>query len=120
MQLSRVPSVKDTYFQHTVLTRINQRPTYASLQNCPNELKANASSVPTTLGGGLHGHLGLLLLTDTIYGSLTNNVLFVIPVNPGPFMPPAGATGPQIDAAKDVWKDLISTFPNLSQITTTK
>ena len=92
-----------------MLTKINQRPDYASLQNCPNELKANASSVPSTLGGGMHGHLGLLL-SDTIYGSLTKNVLFVIPVNPGPFVPPAGATGPQIDAAKDVWKDLNSTF----------
>ena len=50
MQLNRVPSVRDTYFQHKVLTRINQRPTYASLQNCLNELKANASSVPSTLG----------------------------------------------------------------------
>ena len=33
-----------------------------------------------------HGHLGLLL-SDTIYGSLTNNVIFVIAVNPGPFVP---------------------------------
>jgi hypothetical protein len=109
MQLSKVPSVKDTYFQHKVLTRIHHRPSYESLQNCLNELKANASSVPSTLGGGMHGHLGLLL-SDTNYGSLTNNVLFVIPVNPGPFVPPAGATGPQIDAAKDVWIELCSTF----------
>ena len=33
------------------------------------------------------GHLGLLL-SDAIYGSLTNNALFLIPVNPGPFVPP--------------------------------
>lgn len=109
MQLSRVPSVKDTFFQHKLLTRIQHRPSYESLQNCLNELKANASSVPTTLGGGLHGHLGLVL-SDAIYGTLTNNVLFQTPQNPGPFAPPAGATGAQIDAAKDVWKDLCNTF----------
>ena len=56
------------------------------------------------------GHLGLLL-SDAIYGSLTNNALFLIPVNPGPFVPPpTGATSPQIDDAKDVWKDFNSTF----------
>ena len=109
MQLNRVPSVKDTFFQHKVLTRIHHRPSYKSLTNCLNELKANAVSVPTTLGGGMHGHLGLLL-SDTAYGPLANNVLFVSPVHPGPFAPPPGGTGPQIDAAKDVWKDLCSTF----------
>ena len=109
MQLNGVPSVKDTFFQHKVLTRILHRPSYESLKNCLNELKANASSVPTTLGGGLNGHLGLLL-SDAVYGPLANNVLFVTPVHPGPFVPPVGGTGPQIDAAKDVWKDLCSTF----------
>ena len=109
MQLNRVPSVKYTFFQHKVLTRIHHRPSYKSLTNCLNELKANAVSVPTTLGGVMHGHLGLLL-SDTAYGPLANNVLFVSPVHPGPFAPPPGGTGPQIDAAKDVWKDLCSTF----------
>ena len=78
MKLSRVLSVKDTFFQHKLLTRIQHRPSYESLQNCLNELKANASSVPTILGGGMHGHLGLVL-SDATYGTLTNNVLFVTP-----------------------------------------
>ena len=54
----------------------------------------------------MHG----LLLSDAIYDTLTNNVLFVTPVHAGPFVTPAGGTGLQIDAAKDVWKDLCSTF----------
>ena len=63
---------------------------------------------PTTLGGGMHGHLGLIVSENT-YGTLTNNVLSVTPQDPGP-LPPAGATSTQIEAAKDVWKDLSSTF----------
>mmetsp|Transcript_2257 Transcript_2257/g.3160 ORF Transcript_2257/g.3160 Transcript_2257/m.3160 type:complete len:119 (-) Transcript_2257:1010-1366(-) len=90
MQLNQVRSVKDTFFQHKVLTRIHHNPSYESLKNCLNELKANSSSVPTTLGGGMHGHLGLLL-SDAIYGPLAYNVLFVIAVHPGPFFLPQAA-----------------------------
>ena len=109
MLLSRVPSVKDTYFQHKMLTRIHGNPTFEPLRNIVFQLKANAAGTPSTLGGGMFGHLGLLL-SDPIYTTLSNNVLFVIPQHPGPFAPPAGATGPQIEAAKDVWKDLCYTF----------
>jgi hypothetical protein len=82
MMLSRIPSVKDTYFHQKVLTRIHGKPIYKSLQTLTTELKANAGSVPCTM---------------------------VSPVNPGPFVPPAGGTGPQIEAAKDVWRKLQQT-----------
>ena len=105
---SRVPIVKDTYFQHKVLTRVHGQPHYESLKILLDELKANASSVPSTLGGGAYGHLGLLL-TDTRYATLSPTP-FVVPDNPGPFAPPAAGTGPQIEAAKDVWRDAKTTF----------
>ena len=98
----RIPSVKDTYFQHKMLTKIHGKPTYESLQNVSTELKANASSVPSTLGGGGNGHLGLLL-SNARYFTVAQAVLWTTPGNPGPFVPPAG-TGPQIEAAKDVWR----------------
>jgi hypothetical protein len=113
--LSRIPSVKDTYFQHKLLTKIHGKPTYESLQNGLTELKANASSVPSTLGGGHHGHLGLLL-SEARYTALTNTAPFANPGNPGPFAPPAAGRGPQIEAAKEVWKELQQTF-TLSQAT---
>ena len=109
MLLSRIPSVKDTYFQHKVLTRIHGKPTYESLQTLTTELKANAGSVPSTLGGGQHGHLGLLI-SPVRYAALVHTEPWVTPVNPGPFVPPAGGTGPQIEAAKDVWRELKQTF----------
>jgi hypothetical protein len=106
---SKIPSVKDTYFQHKVLTKIHGKPTYESLQNILTELKANASSVPSTLGGGRHGHLGMLL-TDIRYIAIPYALHWISPGNPGPFLPPLAGTGPQIEAAKDVWTGLKHTF----------
>jgi hypothetical protein len=109
MSTSRIPSVNDTYFQHKVLTRILGQPTYKTLQNLSTEIKANAASVPSTLGGGHYGHLGLILSPDR-YATLAHTVPWVSPDNPGPFIPPAAGTGPQIEAAKDVWRELKLSF----------
>jgi hypothetical protein len=105
MLSSRIPSVKDTCFQHKVLTKIHGKPTYESLQNISTELKANASSVPSTLGGGQNGHLGLLLSAARC-DALAHAVPWITPVNPGVFVPPNPGTGPQIAAASDVWREL--------------
>ena len=104
-----LPSVNDTYFQHKVLTRVHGQPTYETLQTLATEIKANASSVPSTLGGGQYGHLGLILSADR-YATLAHTVPWVSPPNPGPFDPPANGTGPQIEAAKDVWRELKLSF----------
>jgi hypothetical protein len=101
--MSSVPSVNDTYFQHKVLTRIHGPPVFETLQLLANELKANAGSVPTTLGGGLYGHLGLVV-SDQKYATLANSSPWVTPVNPGDYTPPATGTGPQLVADKDVWR----------------
>ncbi len=101
--ITRIPSVNDTYFQHKVLSKIHGKPTYESLQNISTELKANASSVPSTLGGGFNGHLGLLL-SDARYITVPNAVAWVTPGTPGLFVPPAAGTGPQIEPARAVWR----------------
>ena len=54
----------NTCFAHPVLTKITSKPTYSSLKILKDELKANAASVPSDLGGGKHGHLGLVLKDD--------------------------------------------------------
>ena len=109
MASSRIPSVTDTCFQHKVLAKIHGCPTHESLQNLSTELKANASSVPSTLGGGQHGHLGLLL-SNVRCNALANTVPWVTPGDPGPFAPPLAGTGPQIEAAHEIWRELKETF----------
>jgi hypothetical protein len=103
MSSTSIPSVNDTYFQHKVLTRIHGLPVYETLQLLATEIKANAASVPTTLGGGLYGHLGLVV-SDQKYATLANTSPWVTPVNPGTYTPPATGTGPQLVADKDVWR----------------
>ena len=57
-----VPSVEDvTNAFPTAVTKITGEPNYESLKTLKDELKANAASIPTTLGGGTHGYLGLIL-----------------------------------------------------------
>ena len=63
---SSVPSVEDfTNTFPTQVTPIVGEPTYAALKTLKDQLKANAASVPTTLGGGNHGYLGLILSPAT-------------------------------------------------------
>jgi len=110
MSLSdRLPSVNDTYFQHKVLTKVHGKPTYESLHTLQTQIKANASSVPSTLGGGLYGHLGCILSAAS-YATLPNSVPWITPVHPGPFAPPAAGTAAQIEAAREVWRALTQSY----------
>ena len=45
-------------------------PTYLSLKELRDTLKANVASVQTTLGGGSHGHLGAILPFE-VYNAIT-------------------------------------------------
>ena len=69
------------YFEFCILTKIHGEPTYETLKAMKNQLKSNACSVTSDLGGGAHGHLGLLL-TPTEY-AITSPTPYVRPVHPG-------------------------------------
>jgi hypothetical protein len=85
-------------FPTNPLTKIHGRPTYDSLNELRNELKSNASSIPTSRGGGGHGYLGLILSADD-YNTAVGQP-FNLPAAP-PLQPnhPAGATAAQIAEA---------------------
>ena len=112
MANTHVPDICEIYFQHKVLTRVSGPPTFGSLRVLVDELKANASSVPSVLGGGQYRHLGLLL-TATQFTTLSTTP-FESPINPGPFAPPDKGTEAQINATRNVWKEKHYTF-HLSQ-----
>ena len=75
-------------------------PTFESLNELTSDIKANASSIPTTRGGGDLGHL-ILTVSPAIYLTLSNNDVFNVPPNPGTlFVVPGGnPTGAQIAEA---------------------
>lgn len=114
MLSSRIPSVKDTYFQHKQLTKVHGQPSYESLHKLSTELKANAASVPSSHGGGLYGHLGLIV-SRSKYAALPLSIPWTTPISLGAFKAPITTTGKaptaaQIDAAKDEWKEHKATF----------
>ena len=76
---SSVPSVEDiTNAFPTPITKITGEPNYESLKNLKDQLKANAASIPTTLGGGNHGYLSLIL-SSAAYTTIAANQ-FIEPV----------------------------------------
>ena len=79
-----------TYFEHPTLAKIHGEPNYTMLRKMKNELMRNASSVPSDLGGGANGHLGLLL-SPVDYNYVTA-IAYVRPVHPGILVIPAGTT----------------------------
>ena len=80
-----------TTFPHQTLTKIHGRPNFLGLRRIEKELTANASSVTSTLGGGAHGHLGLVKSAAT-YNTITPGTPYVRPALPPPLIIPAGTT----------------------------
>ena len=79
---SSVPSVDDyTNAFPNHLPPIVGKPTYQTLKELKDQLKANAASIPTTLGGGNHGYLGLIL-SPAAYATISPTA-FVEPAYPG-------------------------------------
>ena len=74
----------DEYFPHKQLTKIPGHPDTKSLQTLVKQLRRNARSVNTSLGGGQYGHL-FLVLSDLEWNALPNTVPVVEPQDPGPF-----------------------------------
>ena len=71
-----------------MLTPIIGKPTNTTLQILQRQLFPNARSVPSTSGGGTHGHLAVLLSPADYL--LRAGVPFVVPVHPGPPSEPVG------------------------------
>ena len=78
------------YFKYRSPTPIQGTPTYKALKRLKAELRANASSVESDLGGGNHGYLGLVL-SDAEYTSVSPTP-FLAPAYPAPLNIPANAT----------------------------
>jgi hypothetical protein len=68
-------------------TKIHGQPTDQDLTLLEKELISIAANVPTALGGGSHGHAGIII-EPTMYLFMMGGTAFVIPFHPGIY--PAG------------------------------
>ena len=90
---------RDTHFEQANLTPIRGEPTYETVHKLWNEIKANTRSVYSHLGGGTHGHLGLVL-TAAQYADISNTV-FTRQAHPGPLATPLADTDVQRSTFRD-------------------
>ena len=71
-------------FEIKDVTRMTSEPSFETLTSLLDQLKINAQAIPSVLGGGNHGHLGLVVPhAEYQHLSLTP---FVQPNNPGQFV----------------------------------
>ena len=74
-------NVRELYFEHQELTRINGGPMFITLHNMALRLKSNAISIPCTLGGGAYGYISIIMSPVT-YATLAPFTPFIIIVPP--------------------------------------
>ena len=92
--------------------KITGMPTYTSLKQLRQSIKTNAASVDTIFGGGIHGHLGLVVLPQVynlIVPPVNPNVnAWVDPVHPGlvPAYPP-NATEDEKETIKEAHREQV-------------
>ena len=81
---------RHSHFEFPIISAIISEPNYEQLLCVFKELKANAQPVHSTLGGGVHGYLGLLL--SPVQYVLVSNLPFVTPAFPVPLAIPINTT----------------------------
>ena len=101
-----------TYFPHKNQTKIQGEPSHDDLKRLKMELRADASSVDSDLGGGNHGYLGLVL-SDVEYLALPGvgaGNTFRAPAYPAALVIPATSTAIRAMELKEAHRDAIRNY----------
>ena len=105
----------DNYFQHTDLTPIRGEPTNETLKTLVNEIKADAQTVHSTLGGGANDHLGLVLTTARC-NRIAPGQPYVRPIFPGTLNIPPRQTNAQALITRDQHNEAMRLFQETEAI----
>lgn len=97
------------YFQIVECTKIHGEPIFETLKVPKNQIKANAGSVSTHLGGGALGYLGLLL-SPAKYAPVAPGTPFVRPPNPGVLVIPPGTAQHAATRLREDHKEALRVF----------
>jgi len=108
--------IRDEIRKETV-TKIHGQPTSHDLTNLEKEIVSILANIPTTLGGGNYGHVGVIM-DPTEYNTMTGGINFDFPENPGIY--PAGlaanATAGTRAREEAIHKELIAQFETLEGV----
>ena len=98
--------------------KIQGEPSYDDIRQLRTVIYQNAASIHSDLGGGMHGHLGMVM-DDTTYATLTNTPWVDPPPEPPAAVPlPNAPTAPQIAEAHRAHNQQLKTrreFQNLDR-----
>ena len=97
-----------TLFIYKTLPKIHGEPTYESIKVIKDKLQANATKITSDLGGGAHGHLGLIL-TPTEYATIPA-IPYVHLGHPGALTIPAGTTNHVASILQEQHKKVTALF----------
>eukprot|EP00804_Cyclotella_cryptica_P014825 CCRYP_015027-RA/>CCRYP_015027-RA protein AED:0.12 eAED:0.12 QI:0/0/0/1/0.2/0.16/6/0/1256 len=75
----------ETSLKDYSITKIDGQPSDEDVTNLVREMTEMLASVPTTNGGGSHGHIGMIIKDAEYRTFSTGNQPFNIPTNPGPY-----------------------------------
>ena len=114
MTLDNHVNYVDTYFEYKTLTKIHGEPTFEGIKKIKDELKANAMAVSSELGGGRHGHLGLVL-TQQEYARVSQTP-YTRPEHPGVLVIPANTTQHESTRLQKEYKEAIKLFRETSDL----
>ncbi len=93
-----------------MVTKIHGQPKENDLTTLEKELIAIAASIPSTLGGGTHGHAGVIA-ESAKYILMTGGTAFVNSANPGVYYPAgqqANATAGTRAREEAIHKELVA------------
>ena len=102
------PDYRKTLFETATLPVHSGEPDYTTIQEWHNIMKANAMKVHTSLFGGRHGYLALLL-SPARY-ALISPAAVVRPVHWGILLIPPAATRHLIWTIQDLYKEELCLF----------
>ena len=107
MSLSSSTNYRETVFAH-------HEPNFSNLKLLSCEIKVNAMAVHSTLGGGAHGHLGLVL-TPAQYALLSPTPL-LRPTFPAALVVPGGTTTVASSNMERTYKEQIRVFRKVTGV----
>ena len=102
-------NLKGLFFKYRILDKISEEPDFPRLHSLLSCSKANACSVPCTLGGGANGYAGMLV-SAVAYAALAPGTPFIAPIHPGQMPALPGGTQYQIALLKSQHDESIRVY----------
>ena len=105
---------RNSAFEIANLTRIHGEPNFESIRTLQREVIINAQCVHSDLGGGAHGHLGLVLSPEEY--ALHSDAAYRRPTHPGIIVIPPGTTNHLTNIYREQHRERLRVFHEVQAV----